>query len=89
MREIVGDMWYEVALAACNLYHGFLHLGQGKSVKDTMRMLREAAFSKAETELGKQQYNEDGTNTGNKQKRARSRSPPDDDASQLLAAMSI
>lgn len=53
MRDIVGDRWYEIAVAACNLYHGMLYAGNeaGEDVGTTMRRLREAALKMAEHNL--------------------------------------
>ena len=51
MRDIVGEQWYNVAVAACNLYHGLLLAGRTASPPEslgaTMRKLREAAFQEA------------------------------------------
>eukprot|EP00887_Chlorella_sp_A99_P006045 scaffold22.g6045.t1 len=46
MRDIVGELAFEVALAACNLYHGLLYAGRarGAPLEETLRELREAAF---------------------------------------------
>lgn len=56
MRDIVGDWAFEVAQAACNLYHGLLYAGRlhGVPVAQSLRELREGAFLMAEEAIAAQ-----------------------------------
>ena len=49
----MGEQAFEVAQAACNLYHGVLYVGRqrGEPVEQTLRQLREGAFALAGEEM--------------------------------------
>lgn len=50
MRDVVGERAFEVAQAACNLYHGVLYAGRQRGVpaSQSLRELREGAFALAD-----------------------------------------
>lgn len=60
MRDVVGERAFEVAQAACNLYHGVLYSGRrrGVALKDSLRELREGAFALAEEAIAARQARE-------------------------------
>jgi hypothetical protein len=60
MRDIVGERAFEVALAACNLYHGLLWAGRsaGQPLAQTLPQLREGAFALADEAMAERQTRE-------------------------------
>ena len=60
MRDIVGERAFEVAQAACNLYHGMLYSGRqrGAPAAQTLRELRQGAFALAEEAMEERQARE-------------------------------
>ncbi|KAL4443332.1 hypothetical protein ABPG75_011069 [Micractinium tetrahymenae] len=60
MRDVVGEKAFEVAQAACNLYHGVLYSGRqrGAPLKESLKELREGAFALAEEAIAVRQARE-------------------------------
>ncbi|KAL4420908.1 hypothetical protein ABPG77_001249 [Micractinium sp. CCAP 211/92] len=60
MRDVVGERAFEVAQAACNLYHGVLFSGRrrGAALRESLKELREGAFALAEEAIAARQARE-------------------------------